>query len=174
MAHIRLDDKRLELSMAGPRVGTGSAVLLPAALGSAAARVVWECPATGGNRAVLSTEAPMLATLEVVTEGVSKAPVHRLRAQLAHIGHGEHINVVAADDSDSGSRAGIHRREPDWFVGGRAPTNGTNLAGERDPADRAPNSDTAVRFRGAKVIFRSEPEIVDADGATDLLVIQDC
>jgi len=31
-----------------------------------------------------------------------------------------------------------------------------------------------VRFRGAKVIFRSEPEFVDADGATDLLVIQDC
>jgi len=25
-----------------------------------------------------------------------------------------------------------------------------------------------------KVIFRSELEIVDADGATDLLVIQDC
>jgi len=173
MAHIRLDDKRFELSMAEPRVRTGSAVLLPA-LGSAAAPVDWECPTMDGNRALLSTEPLMLATLEVVTEGVSKAPVHRLRAQLAHIGHGEHINVVAADDSDSGSRAGIHRREPDWFVGGRAPTNGTNLAGERDPADRAPNSDTAVRFRGAKVIFRSEPEIVDADGATDLLVIQDC
>ena len=87
-----------------------------------------------GNRALLSTEPLMLATLEVVTEGVSKASVHRVRAPLAHIGHGQHISVVTADDSDS----------------------------------------PAVRFRGANVIFRSEPEIVDADGATDLLVIQDC
>lgn len=106
--------------MAEPRVGTGSAVLLPA-LGSVAATVDWECPTIAGNRAVLSTE----ATLEVVSEGVSKASVHGL---------GDH----------------------------------------RVPAHRALNSDTAVRFRGAKVIFRSEPEIVDAVGATDLLVIQDC
>ena len=133
MAHIRLDDKRFELSMAEPRVRTGSAVLLPA-LGSAAAPVDWECPTMDGNRALLSTEPLKLATLEVVTEGVSKASVRRLRAPLAHIGHGQHISVVTADDSDS----------------------------------------PAVRFRGAKVIFRSEPEIVDADGATDLLVIQDC
>jgi len=119
--------------MAEPRVRTGSAVLLPA-LGSAAAPVDWECPTMDGNRALLSTEPLMLATLEVVTEGVSKASVHRVRAPLAHIGHGQHISVVTADDSDS----------------------------------------PAVRFRGAKVIFRSEPEIVDADGATDLLVIQDC
>ena len=159
--------------MAEPRVGVGSAVPLPA-LGSAAALVDWECPTMDGNGAVVSTEAPMLATLEVVTEGVSNASVHRVRAPMARIGHGERISVVAADDSESGSCAGIQRRESDWFVGDRPSTNGTSLAGERDPADRAVNSGPAVRFRGAKVIFRSEPEIVDADGATDLLVIQDC
>jgi len=152
MLHIRLDDNR-ELSTGEPRVETedeaqvrlsagqekgtlaitmaepqlrfsdyrsarSTGVIVP---GTAAAPVDWDCPTIGGNRAVISTEAPMLATLEVGTKGVSKRTVHRLRASLAHIGHG-----------------------------------------------------TAVRFRGVKVIFRSEPEIVDADGETVLLVIQDC
>jgi pSer/pThr/pTyr-binding forkhead associated (FHA) protein len=119
-------------------------------------------------------EVPMLATLEVVTEGVSAEPVHRLRAPLAHIGHGQHTNVVAVDDSYSGSHAGTQRRESDWFVADMDSTNGTNLANEGVLGNRALNSDTAVRFRGVKVIFRSKPELVDAACATDLLVIQDC
>jgi len=53
-------------------------------------------------------------------------------------------------------------------------TSAAFLSGERVPGDRALNPDTAVRFRRAKVIFRSEPEIVNADGETVLLVIQDC
>lgn len=150
MVHIRLDDNCLELSMG------------------------WECPTTGGNPAVVSTEAPTLATLEVVAAGDSRKLSDSLRAPLACIGHGHHSNVVAADDRDSGSRAGIHRRESGWFDGDMGSTNGICLAGERSPGDRALNPDTAVRFRGAKVIFRSEPEFVDADGATDLLVKQDC
>jgi pSer/pThr/pTyr-binding forkhead associated (FHA) protein len=115
----------------------------------------------------------MLATLEVVTEGVVEESVDRLRAPLAHIGDGVHSDVVA-DDSFSGARAGIQRRESDWFVADMDSTNGTCLSGERVLGNPALNSDTAVRFGGAKVIFRSEPEIVDADGETVLLVIQDC
>ena len=117
---------------------------------------------------------PMPATLEVAIEGASRGPAHRLRAPLAHIGQGEHAIVVAADGSYSGSHAGIPGRESDWFVADMDSTNGTCLASEQGPGDRALNSDPAVRFRGVKVIFRSEPEIVDADRATDLLVIQDC
>jgi len=206
MAHIRLDDKRIELNAGEPRIGTGddaqvrldagqekgtlaiimagrqllfsdsrnagSTALLPA-LG-AAASVDWKCPTIGGNRAGVSAEEPMRATLEVVTEGVLDESVHRLRAPLAHIGHGEHTDVVAADDDFSGPCAGIQRRESNSFVVDNDSTNQTCLSSERVPGDRALNSDTAVRFFGAKVIFRSEPEIVDADGATDLLVIQDC
>jgi len=150
MVHIRLDDNRIELSMG------------------------WECPTIGGNRGVVSADAPMLATLEVVTAGVWKELVHRVRAPMAYIGHVDHTNVVAADDGCCGSPAGIQRRESDWFVADMDSTNGTCLAGERVSGDRALNPDTAVRFRGAKVIFRSEPEFVDAESATDLLVIQDC
>lgn len=179
MVHIRLDDKRIELSTAGRQLRlshdrkAGSTVLEPA-LGIAAAPVDWECPTIGRDGAVVSPEAPLLATLEVVTEGVSKEPVDCLRAPLAHIGHRDHTNVVAADDSLSGSHAGIQRRESDWFVADMDSTNGTYVSGEPVPGDRAANPETAVRFRGTKVIFRSEPEIVQADRATDLLVIQDC
>jgi len=206
MAHIRLDDKRIELNAGEPRIGTGddaqvrldagqekgtlaiimagrqlrfsdsrkagSTALLPALC--AAAAVDWKCPTIGGNRAGVFAEEPMRATLEVVTEGVLDESVHRLRAPLAHIGRGEHPDVVAADDDFSGPCAGIQRRESNWFVVDNDSTNQTCLSSERVPGDRALKSDTAVRFGGAKVIFRSEPEIVDADGETVLLVIQDC
>ena len=207
MAHIRLDDKRIELSTGEPRIGTGdeaqvrldagqekgtlaiimagrqlrfsdyrkagSTVLIPA-LRTAAVPVDWECPTIGGNRAGVSTEAPVLAALEVVTERVAEESVHRLRAPLAHIGRGEHSDVVVADDRFSGPRAGMQRQESDWFVADMDSTNGTCLSGERVLGDRALNPDIAVRFGGGKVIFRSESEIVDADGETVLLVIQDC
>ena len=116
----------------------------------------------------------MLATLEVVTESVAEESVHRLRAPVAHIGHRKHGDDDVVDQRFRGPRAGIQGRESDWFVADMDSTNETRLSGERIPGVRALNLGTAVRFRGAKVIFRSEPEIVDADGETVLLVIQDC
>ena len=167
MAHIRLDDKRIELSTGKPWIGTGDE-----------AQVRLDADQERGILAIIMAgrqgEAPMLATLEVVPEGVVEGSVHPLRAPLAHIGHGRHSDDVVVDDRCSGARAGIQRRESDWFVADMDSTNKTCLSGERVPGDRALNPDTAVRFGGAKVIFRSEPEIVDADGETVLLVIQDC
>ena len=116
----------------------------------------------------------MLATLEVVTECVAEESVHRLCAPVAHIGHRKRGDDDVVDQRFRGPRAGIQGRESDSFVADMDSTNETCLSGERVPGDRALNPDTAVRFGGAKVIFRSEPEIVDADGETVLLVIQDC
>jgi hypothetical protein len=181
-AQVRLDAGQekgtLAITMAGRQLRfsdsrTTGSIVLGSAVGIAAAPLDWECPTIGGNRAALSTESPMLATHEAAAERVSEEPGHRLRAPVAHIGHGEHSSVVGADDSYSSS-CGIERRESDWFVATMDSTNVTWPARDRDLGDRALSSDTAVRFRGAKVIFRSEPEFVDADGATDLLVIQDC
>ena len=166
MAHIRLEDKRIELSTGKPWIGAGDD-----------AQVRLDAGHEKGTLAIIMTgrqgKVPMVATLEVVTDGVVAASVHRLRAPLAHIGHGQHSDVVV-DDRCSGPRAGIQRRESDWFVADMDSTNETCLWGERVPGDRALNPDTAVRFGGAKVIFRSEPEIVDADGETVFLVRQDC
>ena len=116
----------------------------------------------------------MLATLEVVTERVAEESVHRLRAPVAHIGHRKHGDDAVVDQRFRGPRAGIQGRESDSFVADMDSTNETRLSAERIPCVQALNLGTAVRFRGAKVIFRSEPEIVDADGETVLLVIQDC
>jgi len=105
MAHIRLDDKRIELSTGELRIGVsaealrfsddrraGSPVLMPA-LSGAGARVL-----------------------------------ARSRAALAHNGRGNHADVIGADDNVSGS------------------------------------------YGGVKVIFRSEPELVDADRGTRMIV----
>ena len=120
--------------------------------------------------AVVSGEAPTLATLEVVNEGASKGTVYRIRTPLAHIGRGEHNDVIVADDSVSDSHAKIQRRESGWFVVDMDSTNGTYVAGERIRGERALGANTAVRFGGVKVIFRSEPKVVDADGGTRVIV----
>jgi len=119
---------------------------------------------------VISEEAPALATLEVVNEGASRGTVYRIRTPLAHIGRGEHNDVIVADDSVSDSHAKIQRRESGWFVVDMDSTNGTYVAGERVRGERALGATTAVRFGGVKVIFRSDPKIVDADGGTRAIV----
>jgi pSer/pThr/pTyr-binding forkhead associated (FHA) protein len=120
--------------------------------------------------AVISGEAPTRATLEVVNEGASKGMVYRIRTSLAHIGRGGHNDVIVADDSVSDSHAKIQRREAGWFVVDMDSTNGTYVAGERIRGERALGANTAVRFGGVKVIFRSEANIVDADGGTRVIV----
>jgi pSer/pThr/pTyr-binding forkhead associated (FHA) protein len=126
-------------------------------------------PARNGS-AVISGEAPALATLEVVNQGTSRGTLYRIRTPLAHIGRGEHNDVIVADDSVSDSHAKIQRRESGWFVVDMESTNGTYVAGERVRGERALGATTAVRFGGVKVIFRSEPQIVDADGGTRVIV----
>lgn len=119
---------------------------------------------------VVSGEASTLATLEVVNEGASKGTLYRIRRPLAHIGRGEHNDLIVTDDSVSDSHAKIQRRESGWFVVDMNSTNGTYVAGERIRGERALGATTAVRFGGVKVIFRSEPQLVDADGGTRVIV----
>jgi pSer/pThr/pTyr-binding forkhead associated (FHA) protein len=111
-----------------------------------------------------------LATLEVVNEGASRGTVYRITAALAHIGRGQHNDVIVNDDSVSDSHAKIQRRESGWFVVDMDSTNGTYVAGERVRGDRSLGATAAVRFGGVKVIFRAEPEIAGADGGTRVIV----
>ena len=127
-------------------------------------------PPAQGVGGVISGEAPALATLEVVNEGASRGTVYRIRTPLAHIGRGEHNDVIVADDSVSDSHAKFQRRESGWFVVDMDSTNGTYVAGERVRGERALGATTVVRFGGVKVIFRSDPQIVDADGGTRVIV----
>jgi hypothetical protein len=119
--------------------------------------------------APLSKAPSALATLEVVNEGASKGTRYPLRSPLVHVGRGRHNDIVLADDSISDSHAKIQRRESGWFVVDIESTNGTYVAGGRVKGEQALGSPAAVRFGGVKVIFRSEPEVVDADGGTRVI-----
>jgi pSer/pThr/pTyr-binding forkhead associated (FHA) protein len=151
------------------RIGTEEFRFYADPVDSRPAEATESSPARHGS-AVVSGEAPPLATLEVVNAGASKGTVYRIRAALAHIGRGEHNDVIVADDSVSDSHAKIQRRESGWFVVDMNSTNGTYVAGERVRGERALGATSAVRFGGVKVIFRSEPQIVDADGGTRVIV----
>jgi pSer/pThr/pTyr-binding forkhead associated (FHA) protein len=73
---------------------------------------------------------------------------------------------VVIDDSVSDSHAKIQRRDSGWYVVDMGSRNGTYVAGRRVSNEQQLGATAAVRFGGVKVIFRSEPEVVDADGGT--------
>jgi pSer/pThr/pTyr-binding forkhead associated (FHA) protein len=62
------------------------------------------------------------------------------------------------------------RRDSAWFVVDMESTNGTYVAGRRVSGEQPLGTTAAVRFGGVKVIFRSAPEHVDADGGTRVIV----
>ena len=111
-----------------------------------------------------------LATLEVVNEGPTKGTRYQLRSPLVHVGRGTHNDVVLTDDSISESHAKLQRRDAGWFVVDMESTNGTYVAGRRLKGEQELGPTAAVRFGGVKVIFRSEPDVVDADGGTRVIV----
>jgi pSer/pThr/pTyr-binding forkhead associated (FHA) protein len=111
-----------------------------------------------------------LATLEVVNEGAAKGTIFPILTPLAHIGRGQHNDVIVDDDSVSDSHAKLQRRESGWFVVDMDSTNGTYVAGERVRGEHALRGTAAVRFGGVKVIFRSERDRADADAGTRVIV----
>jgi pSer/pThr/pTyr-binding forkhead associated (FHA) protein len=113
---------------------------------------------------------PTLATLEVVNEGTNKGTRFHLRAPLVHVGRGAHNDVVVTDDSVSDTHAKLQRRDSVWYVVDMESTNGTYVAGRRIKGEQQLGATAAVRFGGVKVIFRSEPEVVEADGGTRVIV----
>ena len=113
---------------------------------------------------------PLLATLEIVNEGVSKGSCFDVRTPLAHIGRGPHNDVVVTDASVSDSHATLQRRASGWCVVDLDSKNGTYVRGRRVRGEQPLDSTDAVRFGGVKVIFRAAPEIAEADGGTRMIV----
>ena len=109
---------------------------------------------------------PLLATLEIANEGVSKGSRFDVRTPLAHVGRGPHNDVVVTDASVSDSHAKLQRRASGWSVVDLDSKNGTYVGGRRVRGEQALDSTAAVRFGGVKVIFRAAPEIAEADGGT--------
>jgi pSer/pThr/pTyr-binding forkhead associated (FHA) protein len=114
-------------------------------------------PAESQSRAVL-------ATLEIVNEGVLKGRCFDVIRPLTHLGRGEHNDIVIADESVSDSHANIQRRETGWYVVDVGSKNGTYVAGQRIVNEHPISGSVALRFGGVKMMFRPESVIVAESG----------
>jgi pSer/pThr/pTyr-binding forkhead associated (FHA) protein len=98
---------------------------------------------------------PVLASLEVVNEGIDKGKRFEIRVPLAHVGRGAHNDVVIANDSVSDTHAKLTSRDDGWYIADLGSTNGTYVAGVRLTNERRLEGTPDVRFGGVKMVFRS-------------------
>jgi pSer/pThr/pTyr-binding forkhead associated (FHA) protein len=112
---------------------------------------------------------PLLATLEIVNEGVLKGRCFELRAALTHVGRGAHNDVVIADESVSDTHAKIQRREGGWYVVDMGSTNGTYVGGRRITAEQAISGSSDLRFGGIKMQFKPAADARDEAKGTRII-----
>ena len=122
--------------------------MAPAAMAPAAAR-----PASPGRE--------LLATLEILNEGLLKGTRFEVRSPLSHIGRGAHNDIVVNEDSVSDSHAKLQKRADGWFVVDMGSTNGTYVAGRRIQGEAALGAGADVRFGGVKLAFRPAGAVID-------------
>lgn len=145
---------------AAPAAGaqTGGSAAAPASSATPARRPVPEPPT-----APLPDARPVLATLEVMNEGVSRGKIYDIRVPLAHVGRGAHNEVVIAEDSVSDTHALLQRRDDGWYVADLGSTNGTYVGGVRLTGERRLEGAPDVRFGGVKLVFRPRSDAAPAD-----------
>ena len=97
----------------------------------------------------------VLATLEILNEGVLKGTRFDLTSPLVHIGRGAHNEVSVADESVSDSHAKLQKREGGWHVVDLGSTNGTYVAGKRITDEQRIEGAPDLRFGGVKMAFRA-------------------
>jgi len=97
---------------------------------------------------------PLLATLEVMNEGVLKGKRYDIRVPLVHVGRGAHNDVSIDDDSVSDMHAKLQRREDGWYLSDLGSTNGTYVGGSRLTNERRLDGAPDVRFGNIKLTFR--------------------
>lgn len=105
-------------------------------------------------QAPVKAPAPLLATLEVVTEGVLRGTRFRIESALAHIGRGDHNAIRIADGSVSGSHATLLHRAGAWHIADLGSTNGTYVDGDRITGEQPLRGAAELRVGDIKMIFR--------------------
>ena len=95
----------------------------------------------------------ILATLEIVNEGVLKGRKFDVTSPLVHVGRGAHNEISIADESVSDSHAKLQRREGVWHVIDLESTNGTYVAGKRIVGEERIQGTPDLRFGGVKMTF---------------------
>jgi pSer/pThr/pTyr-binding forkhead associated (FHA) protein len=139
---------------------------------SAAASTPPSAPAMPAKAAAAPAPAPvaapsassareLLATLEIVNEGLLKGTRFEVRSPLSHIGRGAHNDIVVTDDSVSDSHAKLQKRADGWHVVDMSSTNGTYVAGRRIQGEAPLGAGADVRFGGVKLAFRPVGALID-------------
>lgn len=116
---------------------------------------------------------PILAVLEVASEGSSRGTQYPVHVPLAHVGRGSHNDIVINDDSVSDTHAKLQRRDDGWFVVDVGSTNGTYVAGQRITAERRLDGSPELRFGGVKMVFRPRDGAVDTSKGTRAIAAVD-
>ena len=114
--------------------------------------------ATGGTvldkPAAKRPATPLLATLEVITEGVLRGRRFRIEKSLASIGRGEHNDIQLPDGSVSGSHATLLHRGGAWHLTDLASTNGSYVDGVRVTGEHVLRGAAELRAGDIRMIFR--------------------
>jgi pSer/pThr/pTyr-binding forkhead associated (FHA) protein len=100
------------------------------------------------------TSSKLLATLEIINEGLLKGKRFRLERPVANVGRNSHNDVLLGDDTVSGSHATLTKRASGWVVLDHGSTNGTYVDGERITGERQLAGVAELRFGGVKMLFR--------------------
>jgi pSer/pThr/pTyr-binding forkhead associated (FHA) protein len=141
---------------AEPPLGTDAAV-------AAAERLAPEVasqppvPAPRLNLAASSPSRPPIATLEVIGGGLLRGQRYSVTTVLAHLGRGEHNDIVVAEESVSDSHAKLQRRDGVWYVTDLRSTNGTYVGGRRIDAEERLDHMADLRLGGVKLTFAVTP-----------------
>jgi pSer/pThr/pTyr-binding forkhead associated (FHA) protein len=113
----------------------------------------------------------LLATLEIINEGVLKGTRFRVERPVAHVGRAPHNDVRLADSTVSGLHATLTRRSSGWVVLDHGSTNGTYVDGERISGERQLSNATELRFGNIKMVFRSIAGGTDVDATSTRAVV---
>jgi pSer/pThr/pTyr-binding forkhead associated (FHA) protein len=110
--------------------------------------------------------ARLLATLEIINQGLLKGTRFRIERPVVNVGRAAHNDVRLEDDTVSGSHATLTRRGSGWVLLDHGSTNGTYIDGERMTGERPVSGAAELRFGGIKMLFRPIGGSGD-DGNTD-------
>lgn len=144
-----------------PAASAASAASTPPSVPTVPSRPAPAPAAPQPPRAPAAPARPVLATLEVVNEGVLKGTRFEVRSALSHVGRGPHNDVVITDDSVSDSHAKLQKREAGWYVVDMGSTNGTYVGGRRINGEALLTGAPDVRFGGVKLVFRASGDATD-------------
>jgi pSer/pThr/pTyr-binding forkhead associated (FHA) protein len=100
-------------------------------------------------------EPPLLATLELVSDGVLKGKRFRITRPLVQVGRSRDNDVVLSDKSVSSTHAKLERRANDWYVVDAESRNGTYVDGNRVSGEKKLPAACEIRFGGIKALFRA-------------------